>query len=91
MWSICKSDDGTAVEVLNIARNVQNTARMLEKVTTVTNNQKRVNSIFNGVASCSICQRSAPEKNLIAIWSSSGAPYAQINAGRTPKKLMKNI
>ncbi len=46
MRSICQSDEDAAVEILNIARNVQNASRMVERVATVIKNQKTDNSIL---------------------------------------------
>ncbi len=45
MRSIRQSDEDTAVEILNIARNVQNASRMVQRVATVIKNQKTVISI----------------------------------------------
>ncbi len=46
MRSIRRSDEDTAVEILNIARNVQNASRMVQRVATVIKNQKTVNNIL---------------------------------------------
>ncbi len=40
-----QSDEDTAAEILNIAKNVQNASRMVQRITTVIKNQKTVNSI----------------------------------------------
>ncbi len=45
MRSIRQSEEDTAVEILNMARNVQNASRVVQRVATVTKNQKTVHRI----------------------------------------------
>ncbi len=83
-----QSDEDTAAKILNIARNAYNASRMVQRITTVIKNRKTVNSIFSKFASCSVCQRSGPKKNFIAIRSSSGAPTLE-NCFQNADKFMK--
>ncbi len=87
-----QTDRRTAENVLNIVREVKDPSRMLQRLSIVMSEQNTINSIFNEFASCSVRDGSGPNKNFIAIRSSSGAPYPRTNAGRAPKKLkMKKL
>ncbi len=77
-------DRRTAENVPNIVREVKDPSRMLQRVSIVMSEQKQLR-VFNEFASCSVSDGSGPNKNFIAIRSSSGEPYPSTNAVRAPK------
>ncbi len=72
-----QSDEDTAAEILNIARNVQNASRMVQRITTVIKNQKTVNSILMNLHP--VRSVSVPDRKRTSL--PSGAPTEHLTVG----------
>ncbi len=73
-----QSDEGTAAEILNIARNVQNASRMVQRITTVIKNQKTANSILMNLHP--VRSAGVPDRKRTSL--PSGAPAEHLTVGQ---------